>query len=131
MMEWILNVWNDFFSTWGEGDFPSFPIEYKFENGKKKTAKNKDTLLCYVEEDLGERSSAAIWEIVLIEKFDPRLVKSDKLNNYIMRYNYSKELGVAPFPGSYDDQPAEFVDFVSFISSEIPKCIKAKRKRDG
>jgi hypothetical protein len=131
MIDWTLNIWNDFFSTWGQGDPPSFPVVYKFENGKTKTADNKDTLLSFVVDDLGDRSSAAIWELVLVEKFDPRLVQTPSLNNYIARYNYSKELGVAPYPGSYDEQPAEFVDFVSFLSAEIPKCAEAKRKRNG
>jgi hypothetical protein len=129
MMEWTINIWNDFFGTW-DGD-PAFPFEYHFENGDVKTAHDKDELLGYLVCDLGDRPSAAIWELILVEKKCQNLVRSDEVQNYVSQYNYCKEMSVAPFPGAYQDQPAEWVDFVSFLSSEMPKCFEAKRKRNG
>ena len=48
------------------------------------------------------------------------------------RYHYSKEFGVPPYAGAYDDQPAVWVDAVSIIayeSNEAAKAKDAKRQR--
>ena len=39
----------------------------------------------------------------------------------IERYMYCKEYGIAPYPGSFEDQPAEWIEKTFIIKSAIAK----------
>ena len=62
---------------------------------------------------------------------DTRHLICPKAQQDLKRYFYSKEWGVSPYPGSYDDQPATWTDKVEIISHAINEAQTVKAKRDG
>ena len=58
------------------------------------------------------------------------LIDADS-QNLISKYHYCKELNTNPFPGSYEDHPAEWVDAVDIIKSETSKALEYLRKKNG
>lgn len=49
----------------------------------------------------------------------------------LRRYFYSKEWSVSPYPGSYDEQPAVWVDKVGIIQKALAEAQRLKGIRDG
>lgn len=49
----------------------------------------------------------------------------------LRRYFYSKEWGVSPFPGSYDEQPSAWVEKVGIIQKALAEAQRLKGIRDG
>ena len=47
----------------------------------------------------------------------------------LQRYSYSEQFHIAPYPGSYTEQPAVWVDAVGIIARERPLAEAARRKR--
>ena len=62
---------------------------------------------------------------------DTRLLIDDNAQDDLERYFYSKEWGVSPYPGSYDEQPAKWVEKVKIIQNAIAEAQKVKAARDG
>lgn len=48
----------------------------------------------------------------------------------IQRYNYSEQFHIPPYPGSFEDQPARWVDAAGIIAQEMFQANKAKQKRE-
>ena len=53
------------------------------------------------------------------------IVRSKEYQRDIERYIYSEQFGIPPYPGSYGDQPAKWVDRAFII-----KNVFAKKERD-
>lgn len=62
---------------------------------------------------------------------DTRLLIDPLAQSDLRRYFYSKEWGVSPFPGCYDEQPAAWVDKVAIIQKAVNEAqeLRAKRER--
>jgi hypothetical protein len=49
----------------------------------------------------------------------------------LSRYYYSREFGVPPYPGGYDDQPAKWVEQCRIIKNAEMEAINYIRKKNG
>jgi hypothetical protein len=46
----------------------------------------------------------------------------------IERYNFCTKINCQAFPGSYDQQPAEWIDFVNILNNELIKIAEWQKK---
>lgn len=63
-----------------------------------------------------------------------KAIYSEESQKEIERYYYCKEFGVQPYPGTYEDQPASWIESVFIIRSAINKREKkayAKAKNNS
>ena len=62
------------------------------------------------------------------------IVQSREMQKDIERYIYSEQFGISPYPGSYGEQPAKWVDRAFIIKGALAKKqkdqIDAKRTND-
>lgn len=58
-----------------------------------------------------------------------RFIDADS-QRIIQRFNYSEQFHTPPFPGSYDDQPAWWIDAAGIILSERAAALESHRKRE-
>lgn len=49
----------------------------------------------------------------------PKSILDFRVNQLISRYFYCRDYNVQPFPGTYDDQPAEWIYLSNVITSEL------------
>ena len=59
----------------------------------------------------------------------PNIVHDKKMQKDIERYIYSEQFGISPYPGSYGEQPAKWVDRAFIIKAALAK--KQKDQIDG
>lgn len=121
----ILNIWNSYKGSWF-GQKQEFPIVYTSDFKPKWSVEcsNQSELLdCILREYqhyLDNHDHRSLYKSVLA-KFDQRLLLDREIQAMIERYNYCTATNTPPFPGSYDDQPAYWVDFVNILLGELPK----------
>ena len=63
------------------------------------------------------------------------IVHDKKIQKDIERYIYSEQFGISPYPGSYGEQPAKWVDRAFIIKNALAKKqkdqIDARRKNNN
>ena len=55
----------------------------------------------------------------------PNVIHDREMQRDIERYIYCEQFGISPYPGSYGEQPAKWVDRVFIIKNTL-----AKRQKD-
>ena len=61
---------------------------------------------------------------------DTRLLIDAQAQSDLRRYFYSKEWGISPFPGCYDEQPSAWVDKVAIIQKAVNEAQELRLKRE-
>jgi hypothetical protein len=88
---------------------------------------NRESLVNYILEKYGNDSSQGLYYSTLtvcpIDVF-----YDDQIQDFIKRHLFCEKFNVQPFPGFYDDQPGIWLDFVSLMLEEIPKCEKERNR---
>ncbi len=117
----ILNVWANYKNSWGPHE-ASFPWEYKVKD-EITVCNNQDELLdCIVNEFWTTKqpdSKALLYE--LGSKVDLKLIWDARVHDMINRFQYCKKFNVPPYPGAYDGQPVEWVNFCNTFQNELGK----------
>jgi hypothetical protein len=94
------------------------------DTGKIITIRNRDDYYEIVEQFKINRFIYA--ELV----GDIRELIDEKAQQDLQRFIYSKNWGLSPYPGSFDDQPAAWVDKVQIIQRAINEAETVKAKRN-
>ena len=61
----------------------------------------------------------------------PGVFLDEKIQRDISRYVYSKELGIAPYPGSYGEQPAIWIEKQFLIKNMLTALKRMREKKNG
>jgi len=125
----VLNIWNAYFGTWkGNPKYAQFPLEYVRDDHQTVSCRNREELLDAILAEYGNFESSALWRCVLL-KVSPQLLFDPEIIAMLERYLYCEKFAVLPYPGTYDDQPAEWIDFVQLVQVELSKCAKSAIER--
>jgi hypothetical protein len=72
------------------------------------------------------------WWSACKNSFCPNILYDQWVTDMINRYSYSEKYpSVAPYPGSYDDQPAVWLDAQRIIGNTITELQKFQRDNNG
>ena len=110
------------------------PFDYQTEKGEWVGCKTKeDVIQCIIddwqietEKRKNPPKSYDFFRTILL-KVNSRLFYDQDIIDMIVRYNYCSDFNCPAFPGSFDEQPAVWVDFVNLIKGEVPKIMESAR----
>lgn len=111
-----VNVWLSVLATKSLTVNREFPYEAQLLTGKWVTITSREDIWENLK-DLDEAQyDAACFLADLYHLYD------STAQEMIQRYSYCKEHGMAPYPGSYEEQPIFWVKATKLISREISKA---------
>jgi len=102
-----------------EEDVWNYALKLKTESKELRKGKgNADDLAM----DVYMQLPFFCWSVVLLDK---------NIQRDINRYVYAKELGIAPYPGSYGEQPAIWIEKQFLIKNMITALKRTREKKNG
>ena len=102
-----------------EEDVWNYALKLKTESKELRKGKgNADDLAM----DVYMQLPFFCWSVVLLDK---------NIQRDINRYVYAKELGIAPYPGSYGEQPAIWIEKQFLIKNMITALKRMREKKNG
>lgn len=110
--------------------FTSDSYKFPFVNHHGTEFKDFDALLAFIEDAYGDDPSQGLY-LSTLTTAPLNLLYDNYTQEMLRRYLYCKEFNTSPYDGSFDNLPADWIDFVDIVKGEMALVEKEVRRRGG